>query len=82
MASKNEILDILQKWECLFGDKEERDRWLFKTWRDKDRDIDEFRKELKKVVIYILNEPEDKVLIRDNGRQVIIRLRDGRMVEL
>ena len=81
MVSKDEVLDILQKWECLFGDKEKRDHWLFKTWRDKDHDINEFRRDLNKVVMYILNEPEDKVLIGDCGR-VIIRLKDGRMVEL
>ena len=81
MVSKDEVLDILQKWECLFGDKEERDRWLFKTWRDKNHDIDEFRRDLNKVVTYILNEPEKDILIRNDG-QLIIHLRDGRMVEL
>lgn len=84
MASKNEILDILQKWECLFGSKSERDRWIIKTWSEKDRDIEEFRRELNKVLVYILNEQEREKnsCLFKHVHRVTLHLEDGREIDL
>lgn len=81
MASKDEVLDILQKWEFLFGSKSERDRWIVKTWKEKDCEIDEFRRELTKVITYILNKPEKPTVFWRDGK-VILVFEDGRTVEL
>lgn len=72
MVSKDEVLDILQKWECLFGSKYERDRWIIKTWKEKDHDIDEFRRDLNKVIMYILNKPEKPTVFWKDGKVIFV----------
>lgn len=81
MVSKDEVLDILQKWERIFGSKSERDKWIIKTWGEKDRDIEEFRREFNKVIIYILNKPEKPTAYWEDGK-VILVFEDGRKVDL
>lgn len=54
----NEILDILQKWEWAFGQRSSREQWSNKSKEEQDNDIDEFRRELNKVVMFAMNKEE------------------------
>lgn len=55
MSKSKEIMDILQKWEFFFGQRAGRELWANKPKEIQDEDIKNFRTDLNKVVMFVIN---------------------------
>ena len=55
MSKSKEIMDILQKWEFFFGQRAGRELWANKSKEIQDEDIKNFRTDLNKVVMFVIN---------------------------
>ena len=55
MSKSKEIMDILQKWEFFFGQRAGRELWANKPKEIQDEDIKNFRNDLNKVVMFVIN---------------------------
>lgn len=56
MLNKNDILDILAKWEFIFGQRAGRELWGSKPEHIQDEDIANFNSDIQKVKEYVANE--------------------------
>ena len=49
----SEVIDILEKWGFFYGQRAGRELWSTKPKEVQDADIEDFKKDLKKVVLYV-----------------------------
>lgn len=45
----SDVIEILDKWEILFGQRTERELWNTKSTEEQEKDIEEFKNDLEKV---------------------------------
>lgn len=55
-----EILDILEKWDFFYGQRAGRELWVDKPRAMQDKDIDNFKRDLKKITEFVKKKKGDR----------------------